>query len=30
VCAMSIPDDAWREVRKAVRLLERMKVPYVL
>jgi hypothetical protein len=27
---MSIPDDAWREVRKAVRLLERMKVPYVL
>jgi hypothetical protein len=27
---MSSPDDAWNEVRKAVRLLERMKIPYVL
>jgi hypothetical protein len=27
---MSTTDDAWKEVRKAVRLLERMKVPYVL
>lgn len=27
---MSASDEAWKEVRKAVRLLERMKVPYVL
>jgi hypothetical protein len=27
---MSTTDDAWNEVRKAARLLERMKVPYVL
>ena len=27
---MSLPDDAWSEVRKAVRLLERMQLPYVL
>ena len=27
---MSSPEDAWNEVRKAVRLLEGMKIPYVL
>jgi hypothetical protein len=27
---MNSPEDAWNEVRKAVRLLERMKIPYVL
>ena len=27
---MSLPEDAWNEVRKAVRLLERMQVAYVL